>query len=220
MPYPKNQVAMICKGCQKTYQIKASLAKNRNFCNLKCRTAYYTTIVKCQNCDNEITTYKNNPQKYCSISCAVSARNKTDANPSKHRDLSGKNNPMYGKGFLGEDNPMYGKTGEQAPMWKGGRKIRDDGYVLVYAPDHPHAHSAGRRGRNLYMLEHRLIMEQYLGRYLLPEEVVHHKDGNPSNNDISNLELFSTQSEHILKAHKELWWYTPNYSFPDFPDEG
>ena len=37
--------------------------------------------------------------------------------------------------------------------------------------------------------EHRLVIEQHLGRKLLPKENVHHKDGDRLNNDISNLEL-------------------------------
>jgi len=39
------------------------------------------------------------------------------------------------------------------------------------------------------MFEHRLVMEQHLGRYLLPTEIVHHRDSNRQNNDISNLEM-------------------------------
>jgi hypothetical protein len=45
-------------------------------------------------------------------------------------------------------------------------------------------------------------MEQYLGRYLLPNEVVHHKDKNKSNNAIENLELFMSQSEHAHHHHQ------------------
>ena len=45
------------------------------------------------------------------------------------------------------------------------------------------------------MDEHRYIMEQHLGRKLTRYEVVHHKDGDKSNNDIENLELTSL-SEH------------------------
>ena len=44
--------------------------------------------------------------------------------------------------------------------------------------------------------EHRHVMEQHLGRPLLSTEVVHHKDHNRANNDISNLELLSSHSEH------------------------
>lgn len=46
--------------------------------------------------------------------------------------------------------------------------------------------------------EHRYIMEQFLGRKLLKNEHVHHKDGNGLNNDINNLELL-TNSEHQKK---------------------
>ena len=51
--------------------------------------------------------------------------------------------------------------------------------------------------------EHRFIMEKYLGRKLLFNEVIGHKDGNPSNNDKNNLELFSNNSGHIIQHHKE-----------------
>lgn len=43
--------------------------------------------------------------------------------------------------------------------------------------------------------EHRFIMEQHLNRKLKRNEVVHHIDGNKSNNDINNLQLM-TLSEH------------------------
>ena len=47
----------------------------------------------------------------------------------------------------------------------------------------------------------RIIMENYLGRKLLQTEDVHHIDGNPSNNDISNLEVID-RTVH-LKRHAD-----------------
>ena len=49
--------------------------------------------------------------------------------------------------------------------------------------------------------EHRRVMEEYLGRELSPNEIVHHIDGNKLNNDISNLVL-TTRADH-LKTHRE-----------------
>ncbi len=43
--------------------------------------------------------------------------------------------------------------------------------------------------------QHRLIMQGMLCRELRPDEVVHHKDGDPTNNQPCNLELM-TRSEH------------------------
>lgn len=60
-----------------------------------------------------------------------------------------------------------------------------------------HVNSNGYRlitvdGRGM-VLEHRYIMEQRIGRELLPEETVHHKDGDRLNNHIDNLELWTSR---------------------------
>lgn len=56
--------------------------------------------------------------------------------------------------------------------------------------------NGGRRARR----EHRLIMQEHLGRRLEPWELVHHKDENPSNNEISNLEI-KTWGDHAAHHH-------------------
>jgi len=50
-------------------------------------------------------------------------------------------------------------------------------------------------GKRILIDEHRYIMEQYLGRKLTKNEVVHHIDENKMNNNIENLQLL-TRSEH------------------------
>lgn len=49
---------------------------------------------------------------------------------------------------------------------------------------------------------HRKIMEDHLGRKLLPTEIVHHKDEDKTNNDISNLEVV-TRSGHMKTHNKD-----------------
>ena len=52
-------------------------------------------------------------------------------------------------------------------------------------------------------LEHRQVMSVSLKRELTVFEVVHHIDGNKLNNDLYNLQLFSSQSDHMKHHHKE-----------------
>src|SRR5207302_550498 len=87
------------------------------------------------------------------------------------------------------------QSGKNNPSWKGGR-TKLGLYLYIYMPDHPYATKHG------YVAEHRLIVEQLIGRCLEPDEVVHHKDGNPENNDPENLQLFSSNAEHLARELK------------------
>lgn len=97
-------------------------------------------------------------------------------------------------GFDTQSRLGIGRRGKS----KGRVSIRG-GYVLVYAPDHPNA----KQGR--YMYEHRLVMEQHLGRYLTSEEVVHHINGDTSDNRIENLQLFASNGEHLKATLGQRW---------------
>ena len=63
-------------------------------------------------------------------------------------------------------------------------------YEYVIDKNHPRANKEGQ----VYL--HIIVAEEKLGRNLLPEEVVHHKDLNKLNNDPSNIMVFATNSDH------------------------
>lgn len=62
------------------------------------------------------------------------------------------------------------------------------GYVKVRWPEHPSARADG------CVLQHRMVMEEILGRQLLRTEEVHHADGRRDHNEPSNLLL-------LIKSH-------------------
>lgn len=63
-------------------------------------------------------------------------------------------------------------------------------YKYIIDKTHPRANSEGA----VYL--HITVAEKKLGRYLLPEEVVHHKDFDKLNNDPDNLMVFASNSDH------------------------
>ena len=86
---------------------------------------------------------------------------------------------------------------EERPDFLTGEQIDKHGYVSRRVKGHPHATKYGN-----YVRVHRLVMEEKLGRYLTPEEVVDHIDGNPSNNHPDNLRVFPNNAEHLRQTLK------------------
>lgn len=71
-------------------------------------------------------------------------------------------------------------------------KVRYNGYIAVYMPEHHRAFENG------CVYEHILVAEQKLGRKLLELEVVHHIDKDRINNSEDNLIVFATEQDHVL----------------------
>lgn len=93
----------------------------------------------------------------------------------------------------------FGKynSGENSLLWKGGRTQDKRGYVCLINKTHP-------RNMSGYVYEHILKMEKKIGRYLLPNEQIHHINGNKSDNRLSNLKLCKDNQEH---ARYEFGWW-------------
>ena len=108
-----------------------------------------------------------------------------------------KSNVKHGKtkscGCLNRRLSSERMRGENNCQYRSGEGI-SKGYRYIMAPDHPCKNTNGR------VAEHRLIMENHIGRYLEPCEVVHHIDNDRLNNNIENLLLLPGTSEHT-KLH-------------------
>lgn len=85
----------------------------------------------------------------------------------------------------------HNAVGERNAKWRGGRYINAAGYVLVRAKDHPRANRDG------HVPEHFLVVERARkGRTLPPKAVIHHFDGDQTNNAPSNLVVCNDQGYH------------------------
>lgn len=80
---------------------------------------------------------------------------------------------------------------EKNHFWRGGYHVDKDGYVLKRAPQHPAANSTKM------VRVHRLVMEHHLDRFLGPDEVVDHRNGDKSDNRLENLRVYPKNSAHL-----------------------
>jgi len=72
--------------------------------------------------------------------------------------------------------------------------ISNNGYVLVWVPEHPKAFAGG------WYYEHILVVERIINRLVYAGETIHHIDGNKKNNKEKN--LFLCHRKQHDKAHR------------------
>lgn len=151
------------------------------------------TLITCPVCGAQVLKPNAWLRKVKTAYCSTSCRSKRE-HAARIKQYAGN-----GKGIK---NPKKGTPGERNPAWKGGVtyfKTHGNYVGVKYVRCPPEF--IGMARKDGYVMEHRLFVAQAIGRLLLRSEVVHHKDHNPANNVLDNLQLFATNRDHKLYEH-------------------
>lgn len=127
-------------------------------------------------------TIKERPCKYCSNKCQ--GKSKEFREKMRLANIGKKRSEKFKKAL------SFATKGNKNSNWKGGIKKHRGGYVCLHSPNHPF------RSVDNYVLEHRLVMEKYIGRYLKHSEHVHHKNGIKNDNRLENLQIIMNKTHH------------------------
>lgn len=202
MVYPEKT----CQECGRRWQPTTRYQASRNkTCSKKCANAATSRAlagrtkssrkirVKCPECGTAFLVYprtlKRTKNPTCSRECNGKARGREWA---KH---GAKGRAAWTEASRVTYNEKM--SGPKNPAWKGGvtyiqKKGNYAAIKYVRAPEwaRPMARKDG------YIMEHRLLMAQRIGRLMTRTEVVHHLDHDPTNNDPTNLELWPSNGSH------------------------
>ena len=165
---------------------------------------------KCYNCGKDaeakLKDFKFSKNHFCSIACyrkwqAPRAKNLkcdfcqkdiyVDYTQLKNQKHHFCNKVCWGK--WQEEN----KQGSNNHKWKGGRNVTPFGYIEIMSPNHPNKNYRG------YVMEHRLVMEKKIGRYLTKDEIVHHLNGIKDDNRPENLSIVNKNSHEKKTSIKK-----------------
>ena len=171
-----------CRHCGEEFL--AEPCHKRKFCSRACafagraprsRTVYSHT---CSACGQRFET-ATRTRKYCSPGCTAAGlrRRATTSCPICGNKIT--DAPCHARKFCSKS--CADQARRQGTIRNGYRMIRVDGKQVA---------------------EHRYIMQQVLGRKLLPSEVVHHRNGDKLDNRPENLEVLASQFDHVQEHRK------------------
>jgi endogenous inhibitor of DNA gyrase (YacG/DUF329 family) len=170
---------LTCEHCGATFQRQKGSESPRAFCSQKCYLAsdYHAQTVAAANAARRVNTWVTKPCGTCGVPVKRAA-----AKPPER--------------FFCSRACYIAKQRSGHPI-----QVNASGYVLVFVGrDYPGASKSG------HILEHRKVMQELLGRPLLPAENVHHINGVKDDNRPENLELWTTSQPQGQRVADKIAW--------------
>jgi len=138
------------------------------------------------------TSQKNNiPHGYCQCGCGQKA---PLAKQSANRFGHIKGAPVK---YIAGHNARMQPIGDKSRLWKGGVTVNNEGRKMVYAPQHARANA------NKCVPNYFLVVERATGKPIPKTAVVHHVNGNTSDDSNSNLVVCESDAYHRLLHQRE-----------------
>lgn len=200
----------VCEGCKEPLEtLNATQAIRNRFCEpclhqkrtnkrphtVKPLSERKLTSLICPECGKEFyipTCYVNSAKEHrCSRECNGKARGREWAAQGYKGALSRTPESFKAAARYGENNHFW-KDGITYRNRKGHYSNQSIKYVRC-----PQEYIEMSR-KDGYVMEHRLLVAQAIGRVLLRREVVHHANHNAEDNRLENLELFATNGDHKM----------------------
>jgi hypothetical protein len=108
------------------------------------------------------------------------------------------------------------KSGDTGPAQvvrkpNGSWRLNDLGYMFRVVPGTTKQGQRGKMAGGVIELEHRWVMEQHLGRKLVANENVHHRNGIRHDNRLENLELWTVVQPQGQRPEDLAAWVVANY---------
>jgi predicted nucleic acid-binding Zn ribbon protein len=166
-----------CRGCGATFTRTGSW--DQKYCSSEC---WYSTgartapPVACGHCGKSI----NAGRRFCSVACSSESKRERVVSNCRLCGVSFEHPKGRARQYCSQKCSARA-TSVGATRPDGARTVTNTGYVKI---------KVGKR----WVLEHRHVMEQALGRALSRTENVHHINGDRSDNRLENLELWKLKS--------------------------